>query len=243
MTENGDPVKGLAVASSASAQGIGTVLLIDASNSMKGSINGAIQAARAFVARNPGQPLSIVFFSASPKVALPLTTDREQIDAVLAKAPKLSEGTHIYDALAAAVAQVRGSALGAARIVLLSDGDDVGSVTSLDSALSQLEAQRVRVFTVGIDSSDFNSTDLERIAEETDGSYAAATSPPRSGRSTTSWASSSATSICFATAHRRAPTRPSTSRSPSPAKLPSPSRTRARRQVRRPRTSRRSGTS
>ena len=32
----------------------------------------------------------------------------------------------MYDALAAAVAQVRGSALGAARIVLLSDGDDVG---------------------------------------------------------------------------------------------------------------------
>ena len=77
------------------------------------------------------------------------------INAVLAKAPKLAEGTRIYDALAAAVAQVRGSALGAARIVLLSDGDDVGSVTSLDSAISQLEAQNIRVFTVGIQSPDF----------------------------------------------------------------------------------------
>ena len=55
---------------------------------------------------------------------------------MLAKPPKLAEGTHIYDALAAAVAQVRGSALGAARIVLLSDGDDVGSATTLDSALA-----------------------------------------------------------------------------------------------------------
>ncbi len=177
VTENGTPVKNLSVLSSASGEGIGTVLLIDASNSMKGSIDAAMAAARAFAARNPGQPLSVVFFSSEPKVALPLTTDRAQVAAVLAKAPKLSEGTRIYDALAAAVAQVRGSALGAARIVLLSDGDDVGSVTTADSALSQLQAQNIRVFTVGIESPDFVADDLERIAEETGGSYASAGSP------------------------------------------------------------------
>ena len=94
---------------------------------MRNSIDSAMAAARAFTARNPGQPLSVVFFNAKPTVALPLTTDPDQVAKVLAKAPKLAEGTHIYDALAAAVAQVRGSALGAARIVLLSDGDDVGS--------------------------------------------------------------------------------------------------------------------
>ena len=116
--------------SSASGEGIGTVLLIDASNSMKGSIKSAMQAARAFAARNPGQPLSVVFFNSKPTVALPLTTDPKQVKAVLAKAPKLGEGTRLYDALAAAVAQVRGSALGAARVVVLSDGDDVGSVTT-----------------------------------------------------------------------------------------------------------------
>jgi tight adherence protein B len=177
VTEDGTPVEGLAVASSASASGIGTVLLIDASNSMKGSINAAMEAARAFVARNPGQPISVVFFNSRPKVALPLTTNKEQIDQVLAKAPPLGEGTQLYDALAAAVAQIRGSSLGAARIVLLSDGDDVGSLTTLDSALSQLEEQRTRVFTVGIESPAFNSADLERIAGETGGSYAAASSP------------------------------------------------------------------
>src|SRR6185312_14439761 len=112
-----------------------------------------------------------------PTVALPLTTDRAQVQAILEKAPKLGEGTHINDALVAAVAQVRGSALGAARIVLLSDGDDVGSATSLDSALAQLDAQKIRVFTVGIESPDFTSADLERIASTTGGTYAAATSP------------------------------------------------------------------
>ena len=163
--------------SAASAEGIGTVLLIDASNSMKGSINSAMEAARAFAARNPGQPLSVVFFNVKPTVALPLTTDRKQINAVLAKPPKLAEGTRLYDALVAAVAQVRGSALGAARVVLLTDGDDVGSTTSLDSALTQLNAQKIRVFTVGIQSPDFKPDDLETIADSTGGSYAAATSP------------------------------------------------------------------
>ena len=134
-------------------------------------------AARAFAARNPGQPLSVVFFNARPTVALPLTTDRKKVAAVLAKSPKLAEGTHINDALVAAVAQVRGSALGAARIVLLSDGDDVGSATSLDAALAQLDAQKIRVYTVGIQSPDFQSGDLEKIADETGATYAAADSP------------------------------------------------------------------
>ena len=75
VTEDGKPVQNLSVLSAASAEGIGTVLLIDSSNSMKGSIEAAIDAARAFVARNPGQPISIVFFNAKPTVALPLTTD------------------------------------------------------------------------------------------------------------------------------------------------------------------------
>jgi tight adherence protein B len=176
VTEDGKPVQNLAVLSAASSEGIGTVLLIDSSNSMKGTIDEAMAAARVFTARNPGQPLSIVFFNAKPTVAVPLTTERARIAAVLAKPPKLAEGTHIYDALAAAVAQVRGSALGAARVVLLSDGDDVGSATTLDSALAQLDAQKIRVYTVGIQSSDFTSADLERIADETGGSYAEATS-------------------------------------------------------------------
>jgi len=177
ITENGVPVQNAAVLSAASAEGIGTVLLIDSSNSMKNSIGAAMEAARAFAERNPGQPLSVVFFDRKPSVALPLTTDRRQITAVLAKPPKLAEGTRLYDALIAAVAQVRGSTLGAARVVLLTDGDDVGSTTTLDSALQQLQAQKIRVFTVGIESPDFTADDLQAIADKTGGTYAAATSP------------------------------------------------------------------
>ena len=177
LTENGRPVKNLSVFSSASANGIGTVLLIDASNSMKTKIASAMAAARVFAARNPGQPLSIVFFNSQPIVAQRLTTDSKGVNEALQNPPKLAEGTAMYDALAAAVAQVRGSRLGAARFVLLSDGEDVGSATSLDSALSQLQAQKIRVFTVGIRSPAFDPQDLQKIAEQTGGTYAVASSP------------------------------------------------------------------
>jgi tight adherence protein B len=177
VTENGQPIKNLSVFSSASANGIGTVLLIDTSNSMKSKIASAMAAARAFVARNPDQPVSVVFFDSKPVVAQRLTTDTKKVAATLAQSPKLGEGTAIYDALAAAVAQVRGSQLGAARFVLLSDGADIGSTTSLESALSQLSAQKVRVFTVGIKSPSFEPGDLEEIAQKTGGTYAIASSP------------------------------------------------------------------
>jgi tight adherence protein B len=177
VTEDGRAVSGAIVQPAASGSGIGTVLLIDSSKSMTKKIGSAMEAARTFAARNPGQPLSVVFFNNAPTVALPFTTDQARIKAALAKSPELAEGTRIYDALAAAAAQVRGSGLGAATVVLLSDGDDVGSVTSLDSALGQLNDQNVRAFTVGIKSKVFSPDDLERIAEDTGGSYAEASSP------------------------------------------------------------------
>ena len=65
VTENGRPVTSLSVQSA--ANGIGTVLLIDSSNSMKGSIDSAMAAARAVHGPQPGQPLSVVFFNAKPK--------------------------------------------------------------------------------------------------------------------------------------------------------------------------------
>ena len=129
VTENGKAVSGVAVRPAASAQGIGTVLLIDSSNSMKGSIDDAMAAARTFAARNPGQPLSVVTFDMKPTVVLPFTTNAKAIESALAKSPPLAEGTVMYDALAAAAAQARDSGLSAVNVVLVTDGADVRSVT------------------------------------------------------------------------------------------------------------------
>jgi tight adherence protein B len=181
VTENGKPVEGTAVQTAASAAGIGTVLLIDTSKSMKGKIVDAMAAARAFAARNPGQPLSVVTFDKVPRVKLPFTTDKKQIKAALQNTPKLALGTVMFDALAAAVAQIRDSGLAAGRVVLLSDGEDVGSTTSKDSAISQLDDQNVRVFSVGIKSPAFRPFDLDDVAQATGGTYAEAGSGQLTG--------------------------------------------------------------
>ncbi len=174
VSENGKRISGVTV--DGGGAGIGTVLLIDASNSMKGSIANAMVAARAFAARNPGTPLSVVTFNARPRVVLPFTTDKKAIVKALATAPALAERTHIWDALSAAQAQIRGARLGAGRIVLLSDGDDVGSTTPQQTAIDALAREKVRVFAVGIDSPDFQAGDLESVAKATGGTYALASS-------------------------------------------------------------------
>ena len=154
------------------------MLLIDTSNSMKELDRlGDGRGARVHGTQPGSAALGRLLQREADRRAAAHHGSRQGCQASLAKPPKLAEGTHIYDALAAAVAQVRGSALGGARIVLLSDGDDVGSATSLDSALQQLEEQNIRVYTVGIESAAFNADDLEKIADDTGGEYAAASSP------------------------------------------------------------------
>lgn len=174
VIENGSPVTDVTIRSAAGTSGIGTVLLIDASNSMRTTVDQAMVAARAFAKRNPGQPMSVVTFNAKPTIALAFSTDQKQVNRALARVPKLAEGTRIYDALAAAVAQIRDSGLGAGRVVLLSDGADVGSQTSRDAVLRQLNDERIRVYTVGIASPDFVPEELESIASDTEAAYAEA---------------------------------------------------------------------
>ena len=119
VTENGKPVKDLSVLYLGVGEGIGTVLLIDASNSMKGSIKAAMAGSPRVRRAQPGPAaLGRVLQLEADRRAAPDDRPARRSTAVLAKPPKLAEGTRLYDALAAAVAQVRGSALGAARVVL-----------------------------------------------------------------------------------------------------------------------------
>jgi tight adherence protein B len=177
VVEDGKQVTGVAVAPASGATGIGTVLLIDASNSMKGSIGEAMAAAREYAKRTAGQPLSVVFFNSQPSVRLPFTVDPKTIQQALAGNPKLAEGTRLYDALSAAVAQIRDSGLGAGRIILVSDGADVGSLTSKDGAIAQLQDQRIRAYTVGITSRAFSPDDMQQIADATGATFANADKP------------------------------------------------------------------
>jgi tight adherence protein B len=173
VTENGEPVANLAVASPGDV-GFITFLVIDASNSMRGKpIADAMKAARAFAARrNPNSQLGVIFFNDKTTVALKPTRDRREINEVLARSPQLREKTHLYDGLTTAADQLRDANAVAGAVVLLSDGDDVGSAATQEVAISRLKDQKARVFGVGLRSEAYTPESLQAIAAETGGTYA-----------------------------------------------------------------------
>jgi tight adherence protein B len=157
----------------------GTVLAIDASNSMAGvPIDGAVKAARAFAAqRNVNQSLAILTFNNSTNVIRGFTKSQAAIEAALAKAPKLAYRTHLYDAVAQATVLLQTAGIGAGSVIVLSDGADIGSTTALNQVIQNARAAHVRVFTVGLRSKTFQPGPLQRLAQSTGGSFSRADSP------------------------------------------------------------------
>jgi tight adherence protein B len=178
VTENGAPVTALAVVPPGGAA-TGAILLIDASNSMKGApLQGAMAAARAFLTeRKPDMPVSVIVFGPDENVLEEFTTDSKELSAAVAKAPPTAEGTHIYDALIEASEAVKDQGLQRATVVLLSDGTDVGSSASRAEALSALAAANTRVMSVGLESPQYDPEALTAVSRRSGGRYAGAANP------------------------------------------------------------------
>jgi len=174
VRENGVRVRDLAV-TPVQASGIhyGVVLAIDASDSMRGApLENAVAAARAFLShRETDEEVGIVAFNGRVRVLEAPTSDPAQLGRALAKEPHVAFGTRIYDALAHSLAMLDRAKLSTGSIVLLSDGADLGSRADVQRVLARAKKQHVRVFTVGLRSSDFDAKTLQMIAEKSGGSY------------------------------------------------------------------------
>ena len=179
VRENGLRVSGLRVDPLASSGlRFGVVLALDSSESMTGApAAAALEAARAFVAhRARAQEVGIVAFNSDISVLRVPTRDGTTLQRALAEPPRIAYGTHINDALMRSLTLLRKARLSTGSIVLLSDGQEVGSVIPLDQVLAAAKEQRVRVFTVGLRSRAFDASALRAIADRTGGSYAEARS-------------------------------------------------------------------
>ena len=178
VTENGTPVVGLAVTPPGGSTS-GAILLIDASNSMKGApIKGAMDAARAFLPqRKANLPVAVVVFGPDDNVLTDFTTDKAALSAAVTGTPPLAEGTHIYDALIRVAALAEAQALGRATVVLLSDGTDVGSDASRADALQALSEANLRVISVGLSSRQYDPETLQSLARRTGGTYVKTVTP------------------------------------------------------------------
>jgi tight adherence protein B len=178
--ENGKPVSGLnVIPAGGSAKQFGVMLLIDASNSMRGkAIEGAMAAARIFArTRTREEQLAVVTFNQTAQVLLPFTSDTSAIDKALAAAPHLAYGTHIYDGVETALRLVAHAHIRAASMVVLSDGADTGSRASEKVAAAAARRMHVRVFTVGLRGVGFDPRALGQLASDAHGQYSLATSP------------------------------------------------------------------
>jgi tight adherence protein B len=171
VTESGIAVTGLAV--EAPGTTTGAVLLIDASNSMRGQpIVEAMEAARAFIERRaPGLPVAVIAYNPNITVLSDFTTDQEELQASVAETPSTFEGTRLYDALIKAAELVEDEGLPRATAVLLSDGNRRGVQASLPETLQALSDANVRVISVGLRSPLYDADTLQTLAARTAGSY------------------------------------------------------------------------
>jgi len=162
-----------------SQQRFGVVLVIDASNSMRGKpLAAAFAAARTFSAHvSPSERIGVVTFSARPRVLLEPTADPAALKQALRRPVKTHNGTHLFDALATAMDVLHAEQLSSGSVVLLSDGADTGSTTGPAQLGERAHAGHVRTFMIGLRSRAFERAPLQQLAASSGGVYSEASSP------------------------------------------------------------------
>jgi tight adherence protein B len=181
VRENGVVVPDVSVAPAGEGkgQGAGFVLVIDASESMAGApIVNAMAAARVFAAqRKPSQQLAVLAYNADTETVLPFTSDQGEIDRALGGKPEIAYYTRMYEAVDQAISLIEEANLSPGSIVLLSDGQEVGSLSSPDAAIAKARSARVRIFSIGLRSRFYDAATLTTLATRTGGRYREAGSP------------------------------------------------------------------
>jgi tight adherence protein B len=152
-------------------------LVIDTSGSMSGApLAAAKVAAEAFLAELPPTvPVSVIGFGATPTLVGPRSTDRSAQRAAVNRLTA-GGGTAMYDALRMALTQMAGS--GTRHIaVLLTDGGDTASTSSLDATAADLAAAKVPLFAVELATSESSPAALARLTQASGGRVMPAAAP------------------------------------------------------------------
>lgn len=121
----------------------GVIIVLDTSGSMAGArIKLAREVAESYLRALPGDvPAGLVTFSGPPVLTVPPTLDRARMQAALDHA-RAKGRTQLYDAVALAAATMSQES-GQRKLLVLSDGEDTHSVTTLDDAIQTLRQRRI----------------------------------------------------------------------------------------------------
>ncbi len=175
LTENGNQVVGLHAVNLAATKSV--VIAIDRSRSMAGTkLADALDAARAFLrTKAPSDKVSVVGFGSKAVQLTPFTqSTAEADDALRLLTVDSKNGTALYDALQLSSSSLR-TQLGRARVVvLLTDGKDVSSQTSLKDALATAHDTGTLVYPIAIGGDSATVAPLQQMATVTGGSFKSA---------------------------------------------------------------------
>lgn len=149
------------------------VLAFDVSQSMRGDrIAAAKTATSAFVGGLPAEVrVGLLTFSTHATMVVPPTLDRGAIINAITNL-KANGDTSLYDAISQAAAALKHS--DAARIVVLSDGEDNDSSATLTDLLKQLTTTKITVDAVALSPTDKQLSTLRQIVRTNHGVLVAA---------------------------------------------------------------------
>ncbi len=187
LTENGQPVKitDVSRAGEGQAASVNSVLAIDRSGSMARSnkLNEAKTSADAFVDQmRPTDSAGVVTFDVQAQTLQGLTSDKAALHKAI-DSIQVGGNTAIYDALSTAVGLLS-NAQGRKAIILLTDGLDNSSKSTLKDVTTKAQTTELSVYTIGLgdpslgnSEAGINEAALKSIADQTNGTYTYAPDP------------------------------------------------------------------
>ena len=172
VRENGAPVVGFSAENLARTKSV--VLAIDRSRSMQGAaFANAVAAARSFIAGKPtADRVMVIGFGRQAIRLTGFSSATIDSDAALeSMSVDTKQGTALFDAVSLGSRALADEASQGRVLIVLTDGDDTSSRTSLDKAAAQARRAGAAVYAIGIEGDDFSPDALTDVAQATGGSY------------------------------------------------------------------------
>ena len=159
--------------------GMGVVVAIDASGSMRGAPLEAVrQSLYHFTSEvRPQDKVGVLTFADDSRWDVPVDSPPEQLQDRLKKIATRGHYTHLYDGLLDAMQAFNDSFPARRELTVISDGHDEGSHHNEAEVIAQAQQQGIVIDSVGVTRSDPRYlVSLQRIAEQTGGRFRKAAS-------------------------------------------------------------------
>ena len=177
LTEDGRRVVDLTAQNLSTSKSV--VIAVDRSQSMAGKqLEDATAAAREFLAAKASSDrvAVVVFGSKAVQLTRFASSTIDADDALRTMAVDSASGTALNDAVALSTSILAKEPGRARVVVLLTDGQDVSSKTTLDEAIAGAHKAGTLVYPISIGASDKTKQPLQKLAHETGGSFNSAAS-------------------------------------------------------------------